>query len=186
MRPYPTVIKDGFFDDPDQIRQFALAQELLDVKAHNARYGARETWPGLRSAALGSLNSAFEAGVINHLLANILRLPPSRWKANSSFQLTRAADGDSWIHRDDQRFDIAGLIYLTPNPPGNSGTAFYNGSPESGFAETDRVANRFNRVLLFDSQAWHKSCVYFGSSPADARLTLPFFIELEPEDTAAP
>lgn len=185
QRPFPIIVKDNFFADPDEIRRWALGLEFLDVKAFNERRGVSESWPGARTAFLHELRPSFVQDLVNHILTNILPLPPCDFRANTSFQLTRAGDGDSWVHTDDQSFLIAGIIYLTPNPPPASGTRFYRINEAGEPQVCDMVGNRYNRLLLFDTQTPHKSDRYFGETLENGRLTLPLFIDFKVKKTAA-
>ena len=176
----PTLIKDGFFEDPDLIRRWALSKQFLDVSAHNLQYKTTESWPGTRCRALHEDHPEFAQEFIDQILTNVMRVPPCKFKANCSFQVIYQRDGDSWVHQDHQQFSVAGLVYLTPDPPPNSGTLFYVPMPGGGYKETDAVANEYNRLLIFDPQTHHKSDQYFGDTKENARLTLPFFIEYLP------
>ena len=77
------------------------------------------------------------------------------------------------LFRSDDVGIVAGLLYLTPNPPPDSGTIIYTPPPHQ---EQDIVGNCFNRLLLYSADAYHKSNKYFGSSLRDGRLTQLFFI----------
>jgi hypothetical protein len=109
----------------------------------------------------------------------------------------------SWIHRDCT--DWAGVLYLTPNAPINSGTAFYK-HKETGLEKiekdtpkeiskkldndsynmdkwemVDMVGNKFNRLVLFRGTRSHKSMEYFGEDKNNGRLfQLFFFNEIGP------
>ena len=180
-RPFATVVKDGVFDDPDDIRRWALGQEYSRCEAFNAAHGTRESWPGARSPALNGRHEPFVQQFTNYILADLLRFPPTQFRANYSFQLTLAGDGDSWVHRDAQKYQLAGLVYLTPDAPLDGGTVFYQEAELGKFEITDTIANRYNRVIVFDSQVPHKSNRYFGQGLKDGRLTLPFFIDIDPD-----
>lgn len=184
QRPFPILIKDNFFGDPEPIRRWALSQEFLDVKAFNARHGTEESWPGKRSRSLHELNPGFVQDLMNHILSSLLRFPPCDFRANCSFQMTSEADGDSWVHTDDQSYLIAGIIYLTPEPPPQSGTLFYALGTDGEHVISDTVANRYNRLVLFDTQVPHKSDRYFGTDDHNSRLTLPLFIDFKVKENS--
>lgn len=96
----------------------------------------------------------------------------------------------------------AAVLYLHPDPPADSGTSFYrlrypNGAmggnlvgpahrnlvdalnvrslPPQAWYEERRVANRFNRLLLYKAALVHSATGYFGQAPEDKRLTAVFF-----------
>ena len=112
LRPFPTVIKDGVFDEPDRIRKWALAMEFLTCEEFNERNGTKENWPGSRGPALPVSHPQFAQEFVGYILSQVMRFPPTNFLANCSFQLTTEADGDSWVHRDAVRYMLAGLVYL--------------------------------------------------------------------------
>ncbi|MEM9305516.1 MAG: hypothetical protein AAGE01_25630, partial [Pseudomonadota bacterium] len=88
VRPFPMVVKDQIFDDPDQIRAWALSQEFLNCDQFNARFGTSESWPGSRGPSLHASHRDFVTGFVAFVLSDVLRFPPVDFKANCSFQLT--------------------------------------------------------------------------------------------------
>ena len=42
---------------------------------------------------------------------------------------------------------------------------------------TDKVASKFNRLVIFNGKMWHMSDPYFGSSMENGRLTQVFFMD---------
>jgi len=94
----------------------------------------------------------------------------------------------------------AGVLYLTPNAPVNSGTSlfksrltgkmkmdkgeypivFRNGHLDpTDFEIVDMVGNVYNRIILFDSQIIHAASDYFGDCKENGRLFQIFFFDLE-------
>lgn len=71
-------------------------------------------------------------------------------------------------------FDYAGVLYLTPNPPANSGTIFYNDKGE----EIDYVENVYNRLTIYPSTTLHRIKESFGDSKDNGRLTYTVFVRL--------
>ena len=182
-RPHPILIHEGFLPRADALRQWALRQRFHDADEYRRRFGGDESWPGRRTRPLHDLRPRLVDEVASRVLTGLLRMPPCRYRINCTFQLTTAADGDSWIHVDSGPYQLAGLVYLTPDPPLDAGTLFYE-RRDGEFRITDVIANRYNRCVVFDTQRYHKSGRYFGDQPASARLTLPFFIDLEVQQTA--
>ena len=64
---------------------------------------------------------------------------------------------------------FGGIIYLTPNPPSNSGT----------IVEGKIVDNVYNRYVMYDATCLHGLQDSFGTSIEDARLVLTHFIYLK-------
>jgi CRISPR/Cas system-associated protein Cas7 (RAMP superfamily) len=82
------------------------------------------------------------------------------------------------IHKD---FDVdyAGVLYLTPNPSTNSGTAFYDDLGN----ETDYVENIYNRFVFYPSNEWHSLKESFGDNINNGRLTFTIFCKLKKKET---
>ena len=72
-------------------------------------------------------------------------------------------------HQDNPQISTSGVLYLTVDPPQDSGTEFLLADGEF------TVRNQFNRLVLFDSQIHHSAGSYFGTRIEDSRLTLVIF-----------
>ena len=190
------VILDNFYQDPDNVRQFALSQE----------YNIIGNYPGRRSAAMPSESA-------KNIIANVLRPingEITHWESgddsyNGSFQYATSKD-KSWIH-DDKYTTWAGVCYLTPNAPVSSGTALFthietglNKTPLKENGEVDfellnkiyqdsqdftkwelnvQVNNIYNRLVLYRGSYFHTSLDYFGNDLNDGRLFQTFFFSTE-------
>ena len=181
------IVLDDFYPDPYAIRAYALAQEF-EVKGNypGTRTGYQlETDPSM--GLFGNIKKRFE---------EILGKPITYWPDgyNSAFQSAVESD-KSWLHRD--KTEWSGIVFLSPNPPPDSGTKFYkhiatdkecsNGDEtlESRLNEDtykpeaweliDTVGNRFNRIVFFKGLRTHTSANYFGSSKETSRLFQMFF-----------
>ena len=96
----------------------------------------------------------------------------------------------------------AGLLYLTPDAPASSGTAFYrycdgtatkqemeirgnkahideDSQDMTKWEMVDRIGNVFNRLVLFNSHRFHMSMDYFGTTNENGRLFQVFFFTTE-------
>lgn len=62
----------------------------------------------------------------------------------------------------------AGVIYLHPDPPENTGTCFSDGKC---------VKNKFNRMILYPKNCHHAPNLLFGSTKEDCRMTVTFFTD---------
>ena len=191
---FPTTIVDGFFDNPDKIRQFALEQDFYSDDAGN--------WPGLRSAELFTLSPV----VFNEVCRKILSLfftadQAYSYNIESSFQIVNANYNTGWVHKDPSIITI--MLYLTPGS--FSGTSLYlkknilfddntfindkissyklksdnieaRNLNNQNYEETINVKGLYNRLLVFDSNIYHAAHDFFGSSKEDSRLTLVSFV----------
>ena len=135
--------------------------------------GYINTWPGKRTVQVFDMDKEYGDVV----LSNIASIVTSSFSVKpigikSAFQLTLETDGDSWIHKDDD-MTIAGVFYLTPNAPVDSGTTLFNDLNEP----LDVIGNVYNRLVLYNANKYHKSSKYFGSDLFTGRLTQVFFIK---------
>ena len=119
---------------------------------------------------------------------------------NGSFQYTTSRDR-SWVHVDGWN-NWAGVLYMTPDAPLNSGTGLYRFKDGTRFEYeqklrnnkklmdnsttdftkwelVDKVGNIFNRLVLFNAHHFHTSMDYFGHNKETGRLFQVFFFSTE-------
>ena len=180
------IVLDDFYTNVDQVRKLALS----------VPYEVKGNYPGQRS-------DPHIAPGVKPMFEKLLGLPITYWpedKYNGAFQYATAKE-DSWVHRD--ATDWAAIIYLTPDAPVSSGTAFYRHVdtgldliPEGvqpgiqaqmdrdsqrmdKWTEVDRVGNIYNRCVIFNGRRSHRSCDYFGDSLENGRLFQLFFFNTQ-------
>jgi len=178
------VITEDFYLNADEVRSFALSQE----------FSQKGNYPGPRT------NSFINDG-IKEIIQNILR-PISgnvtRWNDSAgltgSFELATSTNR-SWMHTDEYN-SWAGVCYLTPDAPLSGGTGLFMYKKTGSIYEdgtdysldtqdmtkwelVDRIANRYNRLVLYRSNIYHTSLDYFGTNLQDGRLFQLFFINTE-------
>ncbi len=179
-------IVDDFYADPMAVREFALAQDYSEGGIGRGYIGRRTTG---RFLFLG-IKERFE---------EIMGMPISGWEdhgMNGRFQV--AWSGEPLVyHCDSQRF--AGMLFLTPDAPFQTGTTLYanrrtrarsfddpgwddawkNGNhlDRTPFETVDVAGNVFNRLVIFDGSCIHSASEYFGQSMEDARLWHMFFFD---------
>ena len=120
--PYPLVIKDNFFPDPDAI-----------VKASNKlEYHTWENnWPGLRTRSLYDINYPLASYIAEKIFGLIHDQLPSSFTLDIGIQKVNPFVIDDkwnkknlgWIHTDKCLF--GGVIYLDKNPDKDAGTSIY-------------------------------------------------------------
>lgn len=184
-RPPEIVVIDDFLENPIAMRRFAMEQE----------FSVTGNYPGVRTRSFktAELKARFEK-----LVGARITYWPDEY--NGAFQWTDGDTRQSWIHRD--LTDYAALIYLTPNAPLDSGTTFYRHKwtglesvPEgdtrnearlnddsqrlSEWDVVDVVANKFNRLVMFNGRRSHMSTRYFGKGLETGRLFQTFFFNVE-------
>lgn len=189
-----TIIIDNFYVDPFETREFALKQE----------FSVKGNYPGNRTQSFYN-QSVFD--VIQNAVFNAGG-KITRWDTDQytgSFQYTTSRDR-SWIHAD-QTTTWAGVCYLTPNAPASAGTGLFRHiptglesaprNPDGSYNKelldrvyldsqdmtkwelTDRLANKFNRLVLYRGDFFHMSLDYFGQDINDGRLFQTFFFDTE-------
>jgi hypothetical protein len=181
------VVIDNIYVNPDQVRDFALAQRFAEHKQQHKgqRTEAVFRFPGLKQrfeAALGRSINNWE-----------------KYGTNGCFQFCTAED--ALVYHTDQQ-EWAGVLFLTPNAPVDCGTTIYRPrnqslnanlvvSPElhsqvfargfydsTPFEVVDVVGNVYNRLLLFNSKMIHAASKYFGTNANNGRLFQMFFFDI--------
>jgi len=194
----PTTIVDGFFNDPDAVRELALKQEFFT--------DPELRWPGKRSKLLHEIDPQLFR-YIHHKLLNMFypdgMNTPYSYVATSQFQLIDDNYKAGWTHYDEELITI--IIYLNKNPNKEAGTiicsqkieghnepyygdkksalfngditeeegGFYREVSNSRFEDEIIVKNKYNRMLAFDSHLPHVVKDFSNDEP---RLTLVSFI----------
>lgn len=179
------LIVDNYYDNPDLIRDFALKQ---DFQYHPDNHKGKRTDQVFR---FDGLKENFEE-LLGHKIRNW-----NEYAVSGCFQY--CIGGDQLVYHVDLQ-QYAAIIFLTPNPPPESGTTFYRSKNskkmkvnkdeynivfKNGFLDStefeivDVVGNIYNRLLLFDSQMIHAASTYFGNKIENGRLFQIFFFDLE-------
>ena len=180
------VVIDHFYENPDSIRKYALSQEF---SYHPEYHKGKRT------------NKTFRFDGLKENFEDILGNKIKNWDyytVNGCFQY--CISGDQLVyHRDGQEY--AGILFLTPDAPPQSGTSFYRSKHtkknktenddefnivfKNGFLDStefevvDVVGNMYNRLVLFDAQMIHAASTYFGNTLENGRLFQLFFFDLE-------
>jgi hypothetical protein len=179
-------VVDDFYDDPYSVRDFALQQNYYDQTQNIGGFIGRRT---REQFLFPELREAFE---------NIIGRKITKWgeySMNGRFQNCYAGEPLVY-HCDDQT--LAGMLYLTPNAPFETGTTMYahkrtrirhSSHPDimNTFNETildrtpyepvDVIGNVFNRLVIFDAGCIHAASEYFGSNIHNCRLWQMFFFD---------
>jgi len=189
-----TLIIDDFYTNVDEVREFAISQD----------FGVKGNYPGQRTNSFANnyiknyLNDFIRpfAGDITYWTTN---------EYNGAYQYTTQYER-SWIHADSTT-TWAGLVYLTPNAPLSGGTGLFK-HKETGLTSvptlsngkinrklldevymdsqdvtkwdmTDRIANKYNRLVMYRGDLFHTSLDYFGTNKENGRLFQTFFFSTE-------
>ena len=148
---FPLTVYDGFYEDPDAVREFALNQE------YDNKFGVH---PGLRSHCLSTTAEEFHHISYHKILSMFgdysQTCDPTNYGCYSYFQKIWRFSGDSkdpvndgWIHNDGL-CTLAAVIYLDPDPVNDNGTSVYHKDYTLPFEERVTPKNRpqwYNDVL---------------------------------------
>ena len=203
MNLYPVAVISNFYENPDAIRQFALAQKY---KFRHEEAGVDYVYPGCRTEDLHAIDASLQAMVLKKLVS-VFHIPEHdlmRWSISSSFQSVSEIYKEGVIHTDSNTI-FAGVLYLTPDAPLNSGTSLYrkntsfnqeryqkaldqnderfksgkivmNTDYHSMFDEVVRVNNVYNTLILYEGDIFHAANQFFGRTLEDSRLAQVFFV----------
>lgn len=199
--PHDVIVRDNALSNVDMLRKWALAQP----------YDVRGNYPGKRTKSFA--DDSLKA-VLETLLGRKIVYWPTE-KYNASVQLATAGDGMSWVHRDETdygallfltpnapphtgttfyRHKATGLEFSATDADAqrlgdtkeNLNRALDQASQHlDAWDETDRIANVYNRLILFNGRRSHAASryapdqQYFGTGPEDGRLFLLFFFDVE-------
>lgn len=154
-----TIIVDNFLDNPDVVRNCVL----------NIGFKTTGSFPGVRSDAA---DEDYQK-MVNKKLFKILGFNTKYRMDRDCFRFQLCLEGDdTWIHKDDT--DWAGVLYLTPNAPIESGTAIFDSNKNI----VTVIGNVYNRLVLYRGNLFHRSIVSgFGDSIFNGRLTQVFFFD---------
>jgi hypothetical protein len=187
-------IIDDFYSDVDTVREFALQQD----------FSVRGNYPGPRTQTF--LNDSMKEtiqSVVKPFYGNVTYWSEEQY--TGAYQYTTSRDR-SWIHAD-QTTKWAAVCYLTPDAPLSSGTGLFKHKPTGLFTAprnedgtynqevlksiykdsqdmtkwelVDRLANRYNRLVMYRGDNFHMSLDYFGQDLYDGRLFQTFFFDTE-------
>jgi len=187
-------IIENFYDDVDAVREFALTQE----------YSVPGNYPGRRTKSFlnDSMKNTIES-VVSPFYGKVIYWSEEQY--TGAYQYTTSRDR-SWIHAD-QTTIWAGVCYLTPDAPLSAGTGLFKHkstglvmaprNPDGSYNTellkqinqdsqdmtkwelVDRLANVYNRLVLYRGDYFHMSLDYFGQDLNDGRLFQTFFFNTE-------
>jgi len=198
---YPVTVVDNFYENPDEVRSFALAQEYKfchEIK--NINY----TFPGSRTEDLSVIHPELMQKCCLKLtsLFHNFDHDAMRWQITSCFQSVTKEYERGVIHHDNNTV-FAGVLYLAPNAPQSSGTTLYktgkdfdqevyqrallanderfkmnqpvDTSYHGMFDEIVKVENVYNTLILYEGHHHHAANEFFGETRETSRLAQVFF-----------
>lgn len=189
-----TLIVDDFYQNVDEVREFVLNQE----------FDVRGNYPGQRTKSFANDHLKEHLNTLIRPFAGEI----TYWsddEYNGAYQYTTQYER-SWIHADSTT-TWAALVYLTPDAPISGGTGLFrhkrtglesapilpNGERDDKLLDsiyvdsqdltkwdmTDRLANKYNRLVMYRGDLFHMSLDYFGTNKENGRLFQTFFFSTE-------
>ena len=164
------IIVDNFLDDPDKVRSIVLGLDFDRVQP---------SVPGVRSHRVGG-DLQIEVEDKLKVAFGCKEIIWDMTQDTLCFQSCMEGT-ETWVHRDSQgekQGEWAAVLYLTPNPPLDSGTAIYENE------ESDMnigVGNVYNRLVAYRGKVlYHRSILPgFGNTLETSRLTQTFFFDVK-------
>jgi len=183
--PY-IIVKDNFFDNPNEIRKTALSikyevPRFIDHKIFGSEgITFLDNWRGFRHWLEYSTNNLNHTKIFD-FICNNYSLDGKKYTLKLCYhyyteetKLTCFPSFEEYkFHRDSDTCVYAGLIYLYPNPPEKSGTTIID---EISKKKID-LENVYNRLICYSSNLLHGPTDLFGTDLNNGRLTLIFFLE---------
>ncbi len=123
---FPTMCIDGFYEDPKSVIEWATS-----LNYHQSPDGS---WPGWRSDPLDFYDTDFANDFCKRLFGTFFNYEYEyiQWEILTHFQIIKPFDikkedpkNYGWIHQDNDIYDYAGVIYLTPNADLDTGTSIF-------------------------------------------------------------
>ena len=189
-----TLIVDDFYQNVDDVREFALSQD----------FSVKGNYPGNRTKSFATEGlREYLNNLIRPVAGEITFWSDDEY--NGAYQYTTQYER-SWIHADSNT-SWAALVYLTPDAPISGGTGLFrhkrtglessptlpNGDRDDKLLDsiyvdsqdltkwemTDRLANKYNRMVMYRGDLFHMSLDYFGTNKENGRLFQTFFFSTE-------
>jgi hypothetical protein len=158
------ILIDNFFENVDDVRNKALS---YDYEKSNENTG----WKGFRA----TIN---DANIITHINKRLTETDSKfkdivlRYYFHYSLDNTKNEQSDflkERFHKDG--VDWAGVIYLTPNPPTNSGTIIFDRFMNPSI----HIENVYNRFIFYNGNTLHGVEDTFGNDITNGRMTVTLF-----------
>jgi len=166
---------DNFYKDPDHIRNLAVNNSKIQYKTPTLK----DEWRGFRYfISNGEDEPPIQS--IKKKVSNYYQLNEDNYSIFSCLHYTIKKTKDDcypsfeeYKYHRDRNFTYAGLIYLHPDPPKNSGTTLLDPATK----EKILIENVYNRLICYPSNILHGPTDFFGYDLQTGRLTLTFFLK---------
>jgi hypothetical protein len=155
---------DDFFVDVDVIREYALSLKYTKSTDDTG-------WKGFRT-------QLFDNKLLGFIKSKLIEVDENFRNLNIRAYYHYSLDNTKnevknfkqyRLHKDPSEW--AGVIYLTPNPPLNSGTTLHNDNGKM----THNIENKYNRFIFYQGSILHGVLDTFGDNLENSRLTITVF-----------
>jgi hypothetical protein len=200
---YTVQIVDNFYEDAQKVRNFALQQKFVKRPGN---------YPGVRTDRISNLNLNFFKYFAQKLTALYFNNSTKvEYDITTLFQSIDGSYDTGWIHTDltVDEYDVAGVVYLSPQAPIGTGTGIFRSKTEpiqisdiakkpysidnlnnpnynkeqqrfnDQFECTVNIGNVFNRLVVYPAEQWHTQMGFFGTTLETSRLTQVFFAKFK-------
>ena len=144
-RFFPVSV-DNFFDNPDKIVRYA--KSLSKEPDPDGR------WPGKRTEMLWKIDDELNCALLLKIMSCYydLSYQDVSWESSELYfqeiptfsKNKNDVKNKGWIHIDDDtKFEVAGLIYLTPDIDPDSGTSLFKVKPHKEYMTHDRQVAKY-------------------------------------------
>lgn len=174
------ITEDNFFNYPHLIRLNGFFKKYYNRETH-PDITAINYFPGIRSIDLSITDKKIN-GFAKEKIQNLLNkkkikgiINPSQDQFRLHYSLT-FKDTNYNYHYDCEYHpritNFAGIIYLNPNPPKDTGTTLVFPSQEI------KIDNVFNRMVIYPTTVFHSLSGSFGNNLFNARMVISIFFNL--------
>lgn len=173
------IIVENAFSEPLFVRDFLLNQhfythESFSVPGINIRNDhliPKGSWRGFRTQNLTFIDDNKTKKLTSEIFDKAFENCSIVYECTSYGHICPeqlvVSEQQKW-HRDPQLF--AGIVYLNESTTSESGT-FLNVNGNNIYVE-----NKFNRMLIYRGELFHRVGNFFGNCGTNSRLTFTFFI----------
>ena len=179
------IIEDNFFNDPNDVREFALKQTFYSKENHpQLKVDSKgiDYFPGHRTAFFDDIDSKFFKDIHNKILPYVSKLeqvkhPTDKYeKFNLQLSFSYTLKGSKSSRHTDPikpgyKVRYGGIAYLYPKPPKKSGTTLY-------LKNNTYLDNKYNRFVMYNSNIEHEPTDNFGTDINNSRLVLTIFYDM--------
>jgi hypothetical protein len=179
------IVVDDVFKNPELIEMFSRSQKFYTWDEHPESKHKTYDWPGQHSTSVHSVDESMYQLIMNEIFNKTINQflnieNPDNNFFNYSFNYKSQLHAELlteeykysplWIHKNIE-YLYSGTIFLSPNPPADSGIAVYRNH------EKTVIDNVFNRLVLYKPQYFHSDVKGFGTTVADGRMVLTLNIK---------